>query len=150
MLHDMPLDELREARAMSQEHLAKILRVHRSAVSKMERRADMYISTLQDFVPAMGGHLVEGRREGVVEQPLGLSAHRLWLGARRLELRDQCGSRARVRRAAPRGQRPAWRPRHSSRRVTAEALRASPPAARRARGSERDLQDDPGAPSRVS
>ena len=57
MIKDMPLDELREARAMTQEHLAKILRVQQSAVSKMERRADMYVSTLQDFVRAMGGHL---------------------------------------------------------------------------------------------
>ena len=57
MLREMPLDELRAAREMTQEHLAKILRVNQSAVSKMERRADMYVSTLQDFVRAMGGYL---------------------------------------------------------------------------------------------
>lgn len=57
LLRDMPLDELREARAMTQEHLAKILNVNQSAISKMERRADMYVSTLQDFVRAMGGQL---------------------------------------------------------------------------------------------
>jgi ribosome-binding protein aMBF1 (putative translation factor) len=57
LLRDMPLDELREARAMTQEHLAKILNVKQSAISKMERRADMYVSTLQDFVTAMGGRL---------------------------------------------------------------------------------------------
>jgi ribosome-binding protein aMBF1 (putative translation factor) len=57
LLRDMPLDELREARAMTQEHLAKILNVNQSAISKMERRADMYVSTLQDFVKAMGGQL---------------------------------------------------------------------------------------------
>jgi len=57
LLRDMPLDELREARAMTQEHLAKILNVKQSAISKMERRADMYVSTLQDFVKAMGGRL---------------------------------------------------------------------------------------------
>lgn len=54
---EMPLDELREARQMTQEHLAKILSVKQAAVSKMERRADMYVSTLQDFVRAMGGTL---------------------------------------------------------------------------------------------
>jgi transcriptional regulator with XRE-family HTH domain len=53
----MPLDELREAREMTQEHLAKILRVKQAAVSRLEHRADMYISTLQDFVRAMGGTL---------------------------------------------------------------------------------------------
>jgi len=57
MIKDIPLDELREARAMTQEHLAKILHVKQSAISKMERRTDMYVSTLQDFVKAMGGYL---------------------------------------------------------------------------------------------
>ena len=55
---EMALDELREAREMTQQHLAKILGVNQAAVSKMERRTDMYISTLQDFVRAMGGQLV--------------------------------------------------------------------------------------------
>jgi DNA-binding XRE family transcriptional regulator len=66
---EMPLDELREARAMTQVHLAKILGVNQAAVSKMERRADMYVSTLQDFVKAMGGELKITARfpEGTVE-----------------------------------------------------------------------------------
>jgi transcriptional regulator with XRE-family HTH domain len=53
----MALDELREAREMTQQHLAKILGVNQAAVSKLEHRADMYVSTLQDFVRAMGGTL---------------------------------------------------------------------------------------------
>jgi len=53
----MALDELRQARDMTQVHLAKILRVNQAAVSKLERRADMYVSTLRDFVKAMGGEL---------------------------------------------------------------------------------------------
>jgi DNA-binding XRE family transcriptional regulator len=57
MLAEIPLDELREAREMTQVHLAKILGVNQAAVSKLERRADMYVSTLQDFVRAMGGEL---------------------------------------------------------------------------------------------
>ena len=57
MLAEMPLDELREARAMTQVHLAKILGVNQAAVSKLERRTDMYVSTLQGFVKAMGGEL---------------------------------------------------------------------------------------------
>jgi DNA-binding XRE family transcriptional regulator len=66
---EMPLDELREAREMTQMHLAKILGVNQAAVSKMERRADMYVSTLQDFVKAMGGELKITARfpEGTVE-----------------------------------------------------------------------------------
>ncbi len=65
----MPLDELREARAMTQQHLARILKVNQAAVSKMERRTDMYVSTLQDFVQAMGGELkiTASFPEGTVE-----------------------------------------------------------------------------------
>jgi len=57
ILRDMPLNELREARELTQEHLAKILHVKQASISKMERRTDMYVSTLQDFVKAMGGKL---------------------------------------------------------------------------------------------
>src|SRR5438477_1177256 len=57
MITALPLDELREARQMTQMHLAKILGVRQSAISKMERRADMYVSTLSDFIEALGGQL---------------------------------------------------------------------------------------------
>jgi len=57
MIAEMPLDELRAARELTQEHLAQILNVGQAAVSKMEHRSDMYISTLSQFVKAMGGHL---------------------------------------------------------------------------------------------
>src|SRR6266487_5943313 len=54
---EMALDELRVARDLTQEHLAKLLGVKQAAVSKMERRTDMYISTLQSIIRAMGGEL---------------------------------------------------------------------------------------------
>jgi len=54
---EMPLDELRVARQMTQEHLAKLLGTKQAAISKMERRTDMYLSTLQSIVKAMGGQL---------------------------------------------------------------------------------------------
>jgi transcriptional regulator with XRE-family HTH domain len=57
MLAEMPLNELRAARQLTQESLAKLLGINQAAVSKMERRADMYISTLRDFIAAMGGEL---------------------------------------------------------------------------------------------
>ena len=50
-------DELRAARALTQEHLSTILGVKQSAISKLERRADMYVSTLRHFIEAMGGQL---------------------------------------------------------------------------------------------
>ena len=57
MLRDMPLDELRVAREWTQQQLARVLEMNQAAVSKMERRTDMYISTLAKFIEAMGGHL---------------------------------------------------------------------------------------------
>lgn len=57
MIEEMPLNEIRAARELTQEHLAKVLRVKQASISKLERRADMYISTLRDFVRAMGGEL---------------------------------------------------------------------------------------------
>jgi DNA-binding XRE family transcriptional regulator len=53
----MPLEELREARELTQTQLAQVLQVSQGAVSKVERRADMYISTLRSYVSAMGGDL---------------------------------------------------------------------------------------------
>jgi DNA-binding XRE family transcriptional regulator len=57
MLANMPLDELRAARELTQENLAAVLGVKQASISKMERRADMYISTLSKFIEAMGGKL---------------------------------------------------------------------------------------------
>jgi|SRR5437588_8790709 len=57
MIAEMPLDELREARDLTQEQLAKVLRVKQAAISKLERRTDMYLSTLEGVVKAMGGRL---------------------------------------------------------------------------------------------
>jgi len=57
MLDEMPLNELRQARALSQVKLAETLHVNQAAVSKIERRTDMYISTLRAYIRAMGGDL---------------------------------------------------------------------------------------------
>jgi DNA-binding transcriptional regulator YiaG len=53
---EMPLHELRQAQELSQEALAKALHINQAAVSKMERRTDMYISTLRNYIRAMGGN----------------------------------------------------------------------------------------------
>jgi transcriptional regulator with XRE-family HTH domain len=57
MIEEMTLDELREARELTQEQLARALKINQAAVSKMERRTDMYLSTLQGVIRAMGGEL---------------------------------------------------------------------------------------------
>lgn len=56
-LAEMYLFELRQARGLSQQMLADILNVQQPAIAKMERRADMYISTLRSHIEAMGGTL---------------------------------------------------------------------------------------------
>ncbi|MFM1647820.1 XRE family transcriptional regulator [Aeromonas salmonicida] len=57
MLSEMPLDELRQARGLSQKMLAEILHVQQPAIAKMEKRTDMYLSTLRSHIEAMGGEL---------------------------------------------------------------------------------------------
>lgn len=57
LVKEMPLEELRAAREFTQEQLAGTLGTSQAAVSKLERRADMYVSTLAQFVRAMGGEL---------------------------------------------------------------------------------------------
>ena len=57
MLKDMALDELRAARAMTQEELGQKLGLKQAAISRMERRTDVYVSTLAKFVEAIGGQL---------------------------------------------------------------------------------------------
>jgi DNA-binding XRE family transcriptional regulator len=54
---ELSLAELRRARVMTQEQLAADLHVGQAAIAKLERRADMYLSTLRRFVEAMGGEL---------------------------------------------------------------------------------------------
>ena len=57
MVEEMPLRRLRAARELTQENLASVLHVKQSEVSKIERRTDMYLSTLASYVKAMGGTL---------------------------------------------------------------------------------------------
>lgn len=54
---DMALDELRIARQLTQEHLANLLNVKQASISKIERRTDWYVSTLESVIKAMGGSL---------------------------------------------------------------------------------------------
>jgi DNA-binding XRE family transcriptional regulator len=57
MISEMGLTELRAAMDMTQESLANALHVKQASISKMERRSDMYISTLSKIIEAMGGEL---------------------------------------------------------------------------------------------
>ncbi|MEI7590377.1 MAG: XRE family transcriptional regulator [Deltaproteobacteria bacterium] len=57
MLAEMPLNELRQARGLSQKMLAELLHVQQPAIAKIERRTDMYLSTIRSHIEAMGGQL---------------------------------------------------------------------------------------------
>ena len=57
LVSEMPLHELRQARGLSQTLLAQQLGIGQPSVAKLEKRTDMYISTLRSHIQAMGGQL---------------------------------------------------------------------------------------------
>ena len=54
---EMTLQELRRARKITQVRMAHELGIGQDGVSKLEKRADLMISTLRKTVEAMGGNL---------------------------------------------------------------------------------------------
>jgi DNA-binding XRE family transcriptional regulator len=57
IVEEATLRQLREARERSQEAVAKKLHIKQAAVSKLECRTDVYLSTLRNDIQAMGGEL---------------------------------------------------------------------------------------------
>jgi DNA-binding XRE family transcriptional regulator len=56
-LQRMALEELRSAKQATQTDMAELLDVPQSSISRIEQRADMYLSTLRDYIHLMGGML---------------------------------------------------------------------------------------------
>jgi len=56
-LANMPLHQLRNARKMKQTRLAEVLERDQGNISRLEKRTDMYLSTLRSYIEAMGGAL---------------------------------------------------------------------------------------------
>ena len=54
---EIRLSELRNALDISQEELAELLNKKQAAISRLERRSDIHVSTLRAFVKALGGKL---------------------------------------------------------------------------------------------
>ena len=54
---EMTLQELRQAREMTQVKMAKRLGVAQKQISEIEKRTDMHISTLRRSIEALGGKL---------------------------------------------------------------------------------------------
>ena len=57
MLLEIQLQALRKNRQLTQVEVARHMQVEQAAVSKLERREDMYVSTLREYVRALGGEL---------------------------------------------------------------------------------------------
>ena len=54
---EMSLRDLRKARNRTQDRVARELGINQESVSRLERRADLLLSTLNGYVEAMGGRL---------------------------------------------------------------------------------------------
>ena len=54
---ELHLRELRRLRKLTQTKLSKKLKIGQEGISRMEKRADMYISTLRGYVEGVGGKL---------------------------------------------------------------------------------------------
>jgi transcriptional regulator with XRE-family HTH domain len=57
ILMQMALQELRQARHLTQQELANALQINQAALSKMENQSDIRVSTLRKLLAAMGGTL---------------------------------------------------------------------------------------------
>ena len=57
LVEEMSLHQLRKARELTQTKIAEDLHIGQGDVSKLERRTDMYVSTLASYLQAVGADL---------------------------------------------------------------------------------------------
>ena len=57
LIEEMSLYQLRKARELTQTRIAEDLHMGQGDVSKLERRTDMYVSTLANYLQAVGADL---------------------------------------------------------------------------------------------
>jgi DNA-binding XRE family transcriptional regulator len=57
IVEEMNLRELRRLRKLTQARLSKKLKIGQEGISRMEKRTDLYISTLRGYVEGVGGKL---------------------------------------------------------------------------------------------
>ena len=57
LVEEMSLHQLRKARELTQSKIAEELHIGQGDVSKLERRTDMYVSTLISYLQAVGADL---------------------------------------------------------------------------------------------
>jgi DNA-binding XRE family transcriptional regulator len=83
------LRQLRKVAGKAQADIAAALKIKQPSVSKIERQADMYLSTLRSYVKAIGGEL-----ELVVHLPSRPALHLHHLGDILAEPKQNLSSRA--------------------------------------------------------
>ncbi len=54
---EMSLSELRRAHRLTQKRMAEKLGIGQEGISRLEQRSDLLLSTLRDYIQAMGGTL---------------------------------------------------------------------------------------------
>ncbi len=57
LVENLTLRDIRKSLEMTQQHLAELLDVNQPAVTRLENRTDMQISTLRNYIEALGGQL---------------------------------------------------------------------------------------------
>lgn len=57
MLLELQLSNVRKFRNATQTQVAEAMSVEQASISKLERREDMYVSTLSQYIKALGGEL---------------------------------------------------------------------------------------------
>ena len=57
LLARMTLDELRKNRKVTQGKVAAAMQINQSEVSRIEKRKEMKLGTLRDYISALGGYL---------------------------------------------------------------------------------------------
>src|ERR1700690_761534 len=57
MRSELELRELRRLRKLTQARLSKKLKIGQEGVSRIEKRSDLYLSTLRSYVEGVGGEL---------------------------------------------------------------------------------------------
>ena len=57
LAEEMSLKDLRKARELTQEHVAELLGIGQDGISRLEKRSDLLISTLRNYLARMGGQI---------------------------------------------------------------------------------------------
>ena len=86
------LEELRKSRSITQVRMAEYLRTNQGEISRIERRTDIYISTLAEYIRALSGRL-EIRAVSPIPKSVSLNSRKsdsfpTWSDGAREFLRD--------------------------------------------------------------